>query len=56
MIFFINYILLGTNNNIESIFDIFNHSLGININNNIIKVKIEIVKLKELDKVKSDFK
>lgn len=48
--------MLGTKSNIESIFDIFNHSLGININNSIIKVKIETVKLKELDKVKSDFK
>jgi hypothetical protein len=48
--------VIGTKSNIESIFDIFNHSLGMNINNSIIKVKIEIVKLKELDKVKPEFK
>jgi len=28
----------------------FNHSVGININNNVIKVNIEIVIVKELDK------
>ena len=40
----------GINNTIVKILDIFNNSLGTNINKRIIKVKIEIVILKELDK------
>lgn len=44
------YILPGINNTIANKLDICNHSLGININKRIIKVKIEIVIDKELDK------
>ena len=41
------YVLNNINANILAI---LNHSLGININNNIIKVNIEILIVKELDK------
>ena len=44
------YKLPGTNNPIANKLDICNHSLGININNEITKVKIDIVIDKELDK------
>jgi hypothetical protein len=40
----------------DNIFDICNHSLGMNINNNIINVKIEILKLKELDRANPESK
>src|SRR5581483_6480071 len=54
--FLINYILLGTYNIIDNIFDIYNHSLGININKRIINVNIEITMVNVLDKANSELK
>ena len=52
-ILIINYYKLpGTNNTTANKLDICNHSLGININNKITKVKIDITIDKELDILK----